>query len=75
MSASIQLKSTTLEGQAMEILTELNRRELTQTNSTNNVRISIDLDAGTLTGNVSLPIESVIDATGKVTIQTIPYLT
>ncbi|MGL6339195.1 MAG: hypothetical protein ACRC80_08655 [Waterburya sp.] len=75
MSASIQLKSNTLEGQAMEILTELNRRELSQTNSANNVRISVDLDSGILTGNVAFPIESVIDASGKMTIQTISYLT
>jgi hypothetical protein len=74
MANAIQLKSTTLESQLQECLIALNQLELSATNATNNVRVSIDLDNGSLTANVTLPIESIIDSTGKVVIQAKPYL-
>lgn len=71
------LHSTTLENAALEIAMLLQTQELNTAknrNGDNNVSITFNSDAGTISISIDLPIEQSLDSTGQITLKAKEYL-
>ena len=73
MAAAITTSSTTLEGQALEILAELQEQESANPENDNRVTIGVDIEAGQVDLSVSLPA-TITSSGGSVSIQAQEYL-
>jgi hypothetical protein len=72
------VKSTTMEGALLEVATLCQAQENTtgkNPNSANNVSVDMNTDRGTVTISATLPINYVIDNTGKLQVSAKEYLT
>ena len=69
--------STTYEEAALELLTEIKRRENNpdaNPNNASNVRLALDSQRKVVTANISFPIEIRVSAAGKLSALVVPWL-
>ena len=73
MAAAITTTASTLEGQALEILTAMQEAEAAVTDGENRVDIGVDIEAGQVDLSVSLPA-TLTSSGGAMTVAAAEYL-
>lgn len=77
MAAAITTTSTTLEGQLLEILSEVQALEATPSSNTSNrnfVSLTVNTDTSIATATVNLPISFAVGTSGKMEVTATSYL-